>query len=100
MRQCDHVAPEATERLTFLRDTLSVVKSLASACAAAWSRFSREVCIVMFGDDRAGFVRKRDDGRWNPADTFMRKSRNFDTRSKAGAWLQKEIEHAIAAGEL
>jgi hypothetical protein len=56
--------------------------------------------IVMLGDNRAGFVRKRDDGRWNAADTFMRKHRDFPTRTKAAAWLQKETEKAIAAGEL
>jgi hypothetical protein len=55
--------------------------------------------IVMLGDDRAGFVRRQDDGKWNAADTFMAKQRNFPTRSKAGAWLAKELESAIARGD-
>lgn len=56
--------------------------------------------IVMLGNDRAGFCRQQDDGRWSAADTFMAKTHTFKTRRQAGAWLQKETERAIAAGDL
>ena len=56
--------------------------------------------IVMCGDDRAGFVRQMDDKRWHATDTFMRKSRNFDTRAKAADWLARELRAAIDHGEI
>ncbi len=61
---------------------------------------SGERYIVMLGDDRAGFVRKKPNGKWNAADTSMSKIRDFPTRRAAGVWLRSEAESAIRRGEL
>jgi hypothetical protein len=56
--------------------------------------------IVMLGDDRAGFVAQTGDKMWNAVTTFMSKQRNFSTRAKAGAWLQSDLQAAIARGDV
>jgi hypothetical protein len=37
--------------------------------------------------DRLGFVRQYPNGRWNAADSYMEKSRDFPTRAAAIEWL-------------
>ena len=54
--------------------------------------------IVFLGNDRIGFVRRADNGTWNPVDTTMAHSGYAKTRERAGHLLRRRYERMVREG--
>jgi hypothetical protein len=63
-------------------------------------RHDGERCIIFFGDDRIGFVRRADNRTWNHVDTTMAHSGYAKTRERAGQLLRRRYARMVREGEI